>query len=97
MSGSLLSRQSANNASCLRSRRFPVQIRRSATSAPRASHTQARGFDQAVQSDAKEGTFGSQRLALAAAVAPLLTPLQAHCQEQAALEQAGGVSPEVLK
>lgn len=46
--------------------------------------------------NAKEDTFTSQRVALAVAVAPLLIPLQAHCQEQAALKQAGGVSPEVL-
>ena len=44
----------------------------------------------------RDGKLASQRLALALAVAPVLIPLQALCQEQAALEQAAGVSPEVL-
>ena len=96
MSGTLLYCQSANNALCLKSPRFPVQIKRSATSVPRASNVHARSCDQAVHNNKNDGKPASQQLALTLAVVPLLIPLQALCQEQAALEQPGGVSPEVL-
>lgn len=89
--------QSVSQISCVRSRRPLVQIKGwDATPAPRASIPQARSQDQAVIKPAAEAKSASQRLALFAAVAPLLVPLQAYCQEQAVLEHTGGVSPEVV-
>lgn len=95
MSGSPMCCQSVNKILCVRSQRSLVQIKGSATPAPPASNHQARTQYQAVSKPAAEAKSTFQRLALFAAVAPLLVPLQAYCQEQALLEQTGGVSPEV--
>lgn len=88
--------QSANNALCLSSRRLSVQINRIASSASSASNLHARSSVKAVNNSEQDSRPTSQRLALAGAAAPFLIPLYAHCQEQAVLEQARGVSPEVL-
>ena len=76
----------------LSARNVPPLINRS-PAAPRASHF--------VQSSARpcqaqtQGNSVSHPLVLAATVAQLLIPLQAFCQEQAAVEQAAGVTAEV--
>lgn len=96
MSGSTVCCQSVSQISCVTSRRPLVQFKGSATPAPCASNPQARTQDQAVIKPAAEAKSASQRLAMFAALAPLLVPLQAHCQEQAVLEHTGGVSPEIV-
>lgn len=82
---------SANNTLCLSARQFPVLIKR----AVRASSL-SKSYKKALQNVETADTSTSHRLALAVTVAPLLIPLQAVCQEQTALEQAGSVSPEVI-
>ena len=90
MSGSMVCCPSANSALCLGPRLFPALIKR-------ASRTSglSKGYNKALHNVETADASTSHRLALAVTVAPLLIPLQAACQEQTVLEQAGSVSPEV--
>ncbi|KAL3130708.1 hypothetical protein ABBQ38_000057 [Trebouxia sp. C0009 RCD-2024] len=91
MSGSMIGCPSANKTLCLSARKFPILIKR----ALRASSLST-SYKKAVHNVETADTSTPHRLALAVTVAPLLIPLQAVCQEQTVLEQAGSVSPEVV-